>query len=97
LKKLIDHAQTLVTPFNDEKETPPDPSFVLTLPDEVLSGANLYAVQKTFDGSFSFDVYYQSGSTSSKIDGMSQVPFFSIYMLTIFNLSYRSFHWNQGF
>ncbi|KAB5596477.1 Mannosyl-oligosaccharide glucosidase [Ceratobasidium theobromae] len=68
VKKIIDHAQAAVKPFNDEKATPPDPSFVLTLADEVLSGANLYAVQKTFDGAFSFDVYYQSASANTKLD-----------------------------
>ncbi|KAG8755563.1 Processing alpha glucosidase I [Ceratobasidium sp. 428] len=68
IKKLVDNAQTLIKPWNDQQQQPPDPSFVLTLPDEVLSGANLYAVQKTFDGPFSFDVYYQSGSANAKID-----------------------------
>lgn len=69
MKRLVDQAQVVIKPWNDDKQPPPDPSFVLVVPDEVLSGANLYAIQKTFDGPFSFDVYFQSGSADSKLDG----------------------------
>ncbi|CAE6460436.1 unnamed protein product [Rhizoctonia solani] len=68
LKNIIDHATTVIKPFNEDKQNPPDPAFVLELEDEVLSGSNLYAVQKTFNGPFSFDVYYQSSSASNKLD-----------------------------
>ncbi|QRV86063.1 glycoside hydrolase family 63 protein [Ceratobasidium sp. AG-Ba] len=71
LKRLIDNAQELIKPWNDQQQLLPDASFVLSLPDEVLSGANLYAVQKTFEGSFSFDVYYQSASANTQIDAES--------------------------
>jgi mannosyl-oligosaccharide glucosidase len=69
LKNIIDHATTVIKPFNEDKQNPPDPAFVLELEDEVLSGSNLYAIQKTFNGPFSFDVYYQSGSAGTKLDG----------------------------
>ncbi|EUC62183.1 mannosyl-oligosaccharide glucosidase [Rhizoctonia solani AG-3 Rhs1AP] len=68
LKNIIDHATTVIKPFNEDKQNPPDPAFVLEFEDEVRSGSNLYAVQKTFDGPFSFDVYYQSGSAGTKLD-----------------------------
>ncbi|KDN51723.1 hypothetical protein RSAG8_00271, partial [Rhizoctonia solani AG-8 WAC10335] len=68
LKNIIDHATAAIKPFNEDKQNPPDPAFVLELEDEVRSGSNLYAVQKTFDGPFSFDVYYQSGSAGTKLD-----------------------------
>ncbi|QRW27438.1 glycoside hydrolase family 63 protein [Rhizoctonia solani] len=68
LKNIIDHATTIIKPFNEDKQNPPDPAFVLNLEDEVLSGSNLYAVQKTFNGAFSFDIYYQSGSSGTKLD-----------------------------
>ncbi|CCO28040.1 mannosyl-oligosaccharide glucosidase [Rhizoctonia solani AG-1 IB] len=68
LKNIIDHATTVIKPFNEDKQNPPDPAFVLELEDEVLSGSNLYAIQKTFNGPFSFDVYYQSGSAGTKLD-----------------------------
>ncbi|KAG8685916.1 Processing alpha glucosidase I, partial [Ceratobasidium sp. 394] len=71
LKRIIENAQVLIKPWNDQQQTPPDPSFVLALPDDILSGANLYAVQKTFDGPFSFDVYYQSSSANTRIDANS--------------------------
>jgi hypothetical protein len=46
-----------------KQETPPDPSFLLRLPNEVYSNPNIFAFQKNFDGSrkpFGFDVYYES-------------------------------------
>jgi hypothetical protein len=82
LKKMIDHAQVLIKPWNDEKQAPPDPSFVLAFPDEVLSGANLYAVQKTFEGPFSFDVYFQSGSAKKKLDGKHALSLILLNILT---------------
>ncbi|CAE6490183.1 unnamed protein product [Rhizoctonia solani] len=68
LKNIIDHATTIIKPFNEDKQNPPDPAFVLEFEDEVRSGSNLYAVQKTFNGPFSFDVYYQSSSAGIKLD-----------------------------
>ncbi|CAE7193650.1 unnamed protein product [Rhizoctonia solani] len=67
LKNIIDHATTVIKPYNEDKQNPPDPAFVLALEDEVRSGSNLYAVQKTFNGPFSFDVYYQSGSAEATV------------------------------
>jgi mannosyl-oligosaccharide glucosidase len=48
---------------------PPDPAFVMSLSNEVYSGSNLYAIQKMFDGEFSFDIYYESASAKQKLDG----------------------------
>jgi mannosyl-oligosaccharide glucosidase len=60
-----------VTPkFQDYKpEDLPDPAYLLTLTNEVYTSANLIAIQKAFDGPFSFDIYYDSGSVKQKIDG----------------------------
>ncbi|KAF8626209.1 hypothetical protein AX15_004899 [Amanita polypyramis BW_CC] len=68
MKSLIEHARELVAPFSDPNEGPPDPSYILHLPNEVSFGSNLFAVQKTFDGSFQFDVYYESASNNRKLD-----------------------------
>lgn len=46
---------------------PPDPSFILQLPDEVYTGSNLFAVQKIFDATFQFDVFFESGSSKQKL------------------------------
>jgi mannosyl-oligosaccharide glucosidase len=64
MKSIMEHAQAAVASYSD---SPPDPSFVLQLPDDVYSGSNLYAVQKIFDGSFQFDVYFDSGSVKQKL------------------------------
>lgn len=48
----------------------PDPSFTLQLSDETLSGNNLLAFQKLFDGKFQFDVFYESRSAQKKLSGM---------------------------
>jgi mannosyl-oligosaccharide glucosidase len=48
----------------------PDPSFTLQLSDETLSGNNLLAFQKFFDGKFQFDVFYESRSAQKKLSGM---------------------------
>ncbi|KAK2460565.1 hypothetical protein APHAL10511_007035 [Amanita phalloides] len=68
LKPLIEHARELVAPYTDPSKGPPDPSYVLRLPNEVSVGSNLFAVQKTFDGHFQFDVYYESASNKQKLD-----------------------------
>lgn len=57
--------QSIVTGANREipkyPEGPaPEPAFILTLPNEVYNGASLFAVQKSFEGEFSFDVYYDA-------------------------------------
>ena len=48
----------------------PDPSFTLQLSDETLSGSNLLAFQKFFDGEFQFDVFYESRSGQKDLSGM---------------------------
>lgn len=49
---------------------PPEPAFILTLSNEVYNGASLFAVQKAFEGEFSFDVYYDAPSVAPQ-DGQS--------------------------
>ena len=50
-------------------DSAPDPSFTLQLSDETLSGNNLLAFQKFFDGKFQFDVFYESRSAQKKLSG----------------------------
>ncbi|KAF8061451.1 glycoside hydrolase [Lyophyllum atratum] len=67
LKALIDRAREVVAPYQDPAAGPPDPSYVLQLPDEVYTGSNLFAVQKFFDGAFQFDVFFESKSSKQKL------------------------------
>jgi len=71
LKSLIEHARELVAPYTDPNAGHPEASYTLRLPNEVMLGSNLFAVQKTFDGSFQFDVYYESASNKQELNGES--------------------------
>ena len=64
---VLRHAQDVLAPYKDTGTGPPDPTFTLQLPDEVYSGSNLYAVQKTFRGKFHFDVFFDSPSVKQKL------------------------------
>jgi len=67
LQALIDRARDVIVPYQDPAKGLPDPSFVLQLPDEIYTGSNLYAIQKSFDGEFQFDVFFESGSSKQKL------------------------------
>ncbi|KAF5324636.1 hypothetical protein D9611_004403 [Ephemerocybe angulata] len=65
LKTIVDFFQSKATTY--QAPNYPDPSFLITLPDDVYSSSNLYAVQKTFDGPFQFDVFFESASAKQKL------------------------------
>ncbi|EIW85275.1 glycoside hydrolase family 63 protein [Coniophora puteana RWD-64-598 SS2] len=67
LQNIVKRATEIVQPYQDNPP-PPDPSFVLQLSDEVYSASNLYAVQKTFEGEFQFDVFYENGEAAGKLN-----------------------------
>lgn len=67
LASIIQHAKDSIAPYQDSGQTPPDPSFILQLPDEVLTGSNLYAVQKIFDGPFQFDVFFENSKAKQRL------------------------------
>jgi mannosyl-oligosaccharide glucosidase len=69
MSTVINRAQTILAPYREPQSIPPDPSFVLQLPDEIYTGSNLYAVQKSFDGEFQFDVFFESASAKQKLSG----------------------------
>ncbi|KAI9463402.1 glycoside hydrolase [Russula earlei] len=50
-----------------EADSVPHPSFTLQLSDETLSGNNLLAFQKSFDGEFQFDIFYESRSARTNL------------------------------
>ncbi|KAF8911130.1 glycoside hydrolase [Gymnopilus junonius] len=67
-KAMFDRAREVIGPYQDPAVGSPDPSFVLQLPDDVYMNSNLYAFQKFFDGPFQFDVFFDSGSNTRKLD-----------------------------
>ncbi|KAH8108478.1 glycoside hydrolase family 63 protein [Phellopilus nigrolimitatus] len=67
MNAVLKHAQEVIAPFQDPAKGAPHPSFVLQLPDEVYTASNLFAVQKSFDGEFQFDVFFESGSAKQKL------------------------------
>lgn len=68
MPKILEGAQASVNFYQQSEQEPPDPSFVLHLPNEVYSESNLFAVQKLFDGKFQFDIFFESGSAKQKLD-----------------------------
>jgi mannosyl-oligosaccharide glucosidase len=68
MQNLITKAKEALQPYQDPSGGYPDPSYILQLSDEIYSGSNLFAVQKTFDGPFQFDVFYESASAKEKLD-----------------------------
>ncbi|KAJ7285598.1 glycoside hydrolase [Mycena rebaudengoi] len=71
LQALIKQAQESLTPYKDATAGMPDPSFVIQLPDDVYTGSNLYAIQKSFDGEFQFDVFFESASSKQKLSSVT--------------------------
>ncbi|KAG9040707.1 Processing alpha glucosidase I, partial [Serendipita sp. 407] len=60
-------AQAIIMPYKDEP-VKPDPAFVITMGNTIARESNFYAVQKTYDGTFSFDVVFDSQSAGTKVD-----------------------------
>ena len=67
LQSVIQTAKAAIEPYENSPIGPPDPSFILRLPNEVFTGSTLYAVQKIFDGPFQFDVFFESASAKQKL------------------------------
>ncbi|KAI6102747.1 mannosyl oligosaccharide glucosidase-domain-containing protein [Pisolithus croceorrhizus] len=72
-QSMLGRASPLAEKYR-QTEPAPDPSFILQLPDESVTGSNLYAVQKLFDGAFQFDVIFESGSATQTLDSKDIFP-----------------------
>jgi len=66
-------AGEILEPFRSQehRDNVPNPAFSLQVSNSVQPGSNLYAVQKTFNGPFQFDVFYESATANHKLDGMT--------------------------
>lgn len=70
LQNIIKQAQETLNSYRDPTMGAPEPSFVLRLTDDIYTGSNLYAIQKSFEGEFSFDVFFESAaSKDQKLSG----------------------------
>ena len=67
---LVSKAKVLLEQYKTNGEGYPDPSFAIQFPDDVYLNSNFYAIQKTFDGPFQFDIIYQNQDTQQTIDCM---------------------------
>ncbi|KAG9010083.1 Processing alpha glucosidase I [Tulasnella sp. JGI-2019a] len=67
-KAIMDFAMPLATKYQEKQQGLPEPAFLLTLPDDVTSGSNVYAIQKQFEGEFTFDIFYESASGEHHLD-----------------------------
>lgn len=63
----MDFAQPLATKYQETGL--PEPAYLLALPDDITDGSNVYAIQKQYDGEFSFDVFFESASGEHSLDG----------------------------
>ncbi|TFY83454.1 hypothetical protein EWM64_g561 [Hericium alpestre] len=67
LQDVLQHAKAILPAYQSNPGSYPDPSYVLQLSNDALSGSNLFAVQKSFDGKFQFDVLFESKSAKQKL------------------------------
>ncbi|KAG1883181.1 glycoside hydrolase [Suillus subluteus] len=67
IQSIVDRASPIVEKYRAAEQAP-DPSFILQLPDDILTASNLFAVQKSFEGEFQFDVFFESASANQMFD-----------------------------
>lgn len=58
----------MIEPYREPEVGLPHPSWILQLPDDIYTGSNLFAYQKSFDGPFQFDVFYESTSAKQELN-----------------------------
>ncbi|KAG8896382.1 Processing alpha glucosidase I, partial [Tulasnella sp. 417] len=87
-KAIIDFVTPKLPHYKNSGLQYPEPGLLLTLPDDVLNGSNFYALQKTYDGEFSFDVFFESGSSESKLSGETFTRLMQQFK-TVFDIRFR--------
>ncbi|KAM0791195.1 hypothetical protein ACM66B_005677 [Microbotryomycetes sp. NB124-2] len=66
---INEHSHDVIKPYG--QADPPDPALLYQLPNEVRSGANMYGFQKTYEGTWSVDIYFDSVEADAKFDAKS--------------------------
>ncbi|KAG9001821.1 Processing alpha glucosidase I, partial [Tulasnella sp. 427] len=68
-KAIMDFVTPQLPYYRNHDMQYPEPGLILTLPNDAPSASNFYALQKTYDGEFSFDVFFDSESAETKLNG----------------------------
>ncbi|GAA6000082.1 hypothetical protein JCM10207_006043 [Rhodosporidiobolus poonsookiae] len=66
MNTLMPRAQSLMSSYG--KDSPPDPALLLGLPNEIRSNAGLYAFQKTYQGKWAVDIFYDAEDAPAQLD-----------------------------
>ncbi|KAI5478238.1 mannosyl-oligosaccharide glucosidase, glycoside hydrolase family 63 protein [Pseudohyphozyma bogoriensis] len=66
MNSFLTNVQSVVEAYKGS--SPPDPAILFALPNEVRYGATLYGFQKTYEGKFELDIYFDSAATPSTLD-----------------------------
>lgn len=66
MNAIAAHSNNVLKPYGPQN--PPDPALLFQLPDEVRYGANVYGFQRTYQGFWSVDVFYDSAAFPSQLD-----------------------------
>ena len=62
--------EILLRAHNNVEKALPHPSLGLRLPNHVEASSNLFVIQKFFEGSFQFDVFFESSNSRQRLDCM---------------------------
>ncbi|GAA5950730.1 hypothetical protein JCM21900_000496 [Sporobolomyces salmonicolor] len=69
MNAIITHSRELLTPYG--QQDPIDPAILFTLPNEVRYGANMYGFQRTYQGHWGVDIFFESDAAPAKLDASS--------------------------
>lgn len=71
MEDVFARAGKILEPFKSQENqgNVPSPAFSLQVSNVIQPESNLYAIQKTFNGPFQFDIFYESASANHKLDG----------------------------
>jgi mannosyl-oligosaccharide glucosidase len=88
MDQIFARTNEILEPFRsqDYKGKVPSPAFTLQVSNSIQTGSNLFAVQKTFDGPFQFDVFYESVSANHKLDGTISILLY-VYVSNVYGVA----------
>ncbi|KAK4053895.1 Processing alpha glucosidase I [Microbotryomycetes sp. JL221] len=66
---INENSHEIIKPFG--QADPPDPALLYQLPNEVRTGANMYGFQRTYEGEWSVDIYFDSQEAEGPLDAVS--------------------------
>ncbi|GAA5925076.1 hypothetical protein JCM10213_000525 [Rhodosporidiobolus nylandii] len=69
MNTIIPKSRELIAAYG--QQSPPDPAILFALPNEVRAGAGLFGLQKTYQGTWAVDVFFDSDAAPAKLDSSS--------------------------